>query len=94
MNVNYSSTAIFRGRISETFNIKNIKNNHYPIVFELLDEKGTCIYNSKKINPGYEMNSIELEKALPKGTYECKIKVGYAQEGNVSSIFPIKIEVR
>ena len=94
MNVNYSSRAVFDGRVSETFNIKNIKNNHYPIAFELFDENGDCIYTSKKIEPGYEMNWIELEKALTKGTHECRLKVGYAEEGNVSSAFPITIEVK
>ena len=94
MNVNYSSRAVFDGRVSETFNIKNIKNNHYPIAFELFDENGECIYTSKKIEPGYEMNWIELDKALTKGTHECRLKVGYAEEGNVSSAFPIIIEVK
>ena len=94
MNVNYSSRAVFEGRVSETFNIKNIKNNHYPIAFELFDENGDCIYTSKKIEPGYEMNWIELDKALTKGTHECRLKVGYAEEGNVSSAFPIIIEVK
>lgn len=94
MNVNYSSKAVFCGTISEVFNIKNIKNNHHPIVFELFDENGDCIYASKKIEPGYEMNQIELSKELSKGTHECKLKVGYAEEGNVSSAFPITIEVK
>ena len=94
MNVNYSSQAVFRGKVSETFNVKNIKNNHHPIVFELIDETGECIYESKKIEPGYEMNQIELEKELSKGVHECKLKVGYAEEGNVSSAFPITIEVK
>lgn len=94
MNVNYSTRAVFNGTQSELFNIKNIKNNHYPIVFELLDEKGDTIYVSKKIEPGYEMNSIELEKELTEGMHECQIKVGYAEEGNVFSVFPITIEVK
>jgi len=94
MNVNYSAKAVFEGSMSETFNIKNIKNNHHPIVFEIFDETGECVYVSKKIEPGYEMNQIELEKELSKGTHECKIKVGYAEEGNVSSAFPLTIEVR
>lgn len=94
MNVNYSSQAVFVGTVSEIFNIKNIKNNHHPIVFELFDENGDCIYASKKIEPGYEINQIELVKELSKGTHECKLKVGYAEEGNVSSAFPITIEVK
>ena len=94
MNVNYSPKAVFNGTVSEIFNIKNIKNNHHPIVFEILDENGECLYQSKKIEPGYEMSMIELEKELAKGTHECKLKVGYAEEGNVSSVFPITIEVK
>ena len=94
MNVNYSSCAIFKGKVSESFNIKNIKNNHYPIVFEILNENGDCLYQSKKIQPGYELSQIELKRELPKGTYNCKLKVGYAEEGNVFSAFPITIEVR
>ncbi|MBQ4558928.1 MAG: hypothetical protein IJA54_01205 [Tyzzerella sp.] len=94
MNVNYSAKAIFDGTVSENFNVKNIKNNHYPIVFEIFDETGDSVYVSKKIEPGYEINQIELEKKLSKGTHECKIKVGYAEEGNVSSAFPLTIEVR
>ena len=94
MNVNYSSKAIFKGRMSESFNIKNIKNNHQAIEFQLYDETGECIYSSKKLAPGYEMTSIELEKELTKGVHQGKLKVGYAEEGNVSSAFPITIEVR
>lgn len=94
MNVNYIPEAVFHGAASERFNVKNIKNNHYPIKFELYDENGDCIYASKQIEPGYEINSIELDRKLSKGTHECKLKVGYAKEGNVSSVFPMKIEVR
>lgn len=93
MNVNYSAKAVFDGKVSEKFNIKNIQNNHYAIEFQLLDETGECIYQSKKIEPGYEMNQIELDKELSKGVHECKLYVGYAEEGNVSSAFPITIEV-
>lgn len=94
MNVNYSSKAVFSGTVSQTFNIKNIKNNHHPIVFTLYDEDGDCIYQSNKIKPGYELNQIELTKELSEGTHECKLKVGYAEEGNVTSAFPITIEVK
>ena len=94
MNVNYSSKAIFVGTTSEKFNIKNIKNNHYPIVFSLYDEEDNCIYTSRKIEPGFEMKKIQLDRSLSKGIHEGKLKVGYAEEGNVSSVFPITIEVR
>lgn len=94
MNVNYLAEAVFKGKVSEKFNIKNIKNNHYPIQFSLYDEAGECLYESKKIEPGYELNKIELRKSLGKGVYACKLKVGYDKEGNVSSVFPITIEVK
>ena len=94
MNVNYSPKAVFEGKTSVLFNVKNIKNNHAPIRFEIYDENDNCIYVSKKIEPGYEMNSVELETELEQGVHECSIKIGYAEEGNVSSVFPITIEVK
>lgn len=94
MNVNYSAKATFRGMTSEQFQIKNIQNNHDAIVFNLYDENGDCIYASKRIAPGFEMNAIQLTKELSKGEHACKIKISYAKEGNVASVFPITIEVR
>lgn len=94
MNVNYSPKAVFEGKTSVVFNIKNIKNNHAPIVFEIYDEKDQCIYVSKRIEPGYEMNCVELKTELKKGVHDCRIKIGYAEEGNVSSVFPLTVEVR
>ena len=94
MNVQYSLSCEFNGKISTSFNVKNIENNKYPIVFRLMDEEGSVIYESAKIERGYELNSIELTKELSKGTHNCKIEIGYAEEGNVSSIFPITIEVK
>ena len=46
------------------------------------------------IEPGFEINKIELQKELPKGLHECSIKIGYANVGNISSVFPITIEVK
>ena len=94
MNVNYSPQAVFEGQKSVLFNVKNIKNNHAPILFEILDENGACIYESKQILQGYELNCIELQKKLSEGMHECKIRIGYAEAGNVSSSFPLLIEVR
>lgn len=94
MNVNYSPKAVFKGKTSVLFNVKNIKNNHAPIQFEIYDENDRCIYKSKQIEPGFEMNIVELEEELSKGIHECSIKIGYAEEGNVSSVFPLSIEVR
>ena len=94
MNVNFSTKSTFDGRVSKSFNIKNIENNHDDIVFEIFDEKGESIYKSKKIAPGYEMNCIELDKELSKGRHECTIKIQYAVEGHVATVFPIVIEVK
>lgn len=94
INIQYSIGAVFEGTKSTSFNVKNSFNNHYPLIFSLYDPEGNIIYTSKMIEPGYEMNTIELEKELPKGTHACKIKIGYANNGNVASLFPITIEVR
>lgn len=93
MNVNFSTKATFDGKISKSFNIKNIENNHDSIVFEIFDENGESIYESKKIAPGYEMNCIEIDKELPKGRHECTIEIRYAVEGHVSTVFPIILMV-
>lgn len=94
MNVNYSPSAVFKGKVSESFNIKNIENNHGPIMFEIFDEDDNSIYQSKMIAQGYEMNCIELNTELEKGTHDCTIKVRYADGGNVVAAFPITIEVK
>lgn len=94
INICYSTSAVFEGKISKSFNVQNSINNHHPMVFEITDETGDVIYKSKKIIPGYELNQIELSKELSKGSHDCKIKIGYADEGNISSVFPIIIEVR
>lgn len=94
MNVNYSPKAVFHGKVSESFNIKNIENNHGPIMFEIFDEDDNSIYQSKMIAQGYEMNCIELQTELKKGTHDCTIKVRYADAGNVVAAFPITIEVK
>ena len=86
INVNYLPNTVFKGKTSVKFNIKNIENNNGPIVFELYDEDDRCIYQSKKIELGYEMNCVELDKKLEKGMHNCKIKVGYAETGNVDTV--------
>lgn len=94
MNVNFSTKATFDGKVSKSFNIKNIDKNHDDIVFEIFDEKGESIYKSKKIAPGYEMNCIELDKELSKGRHECTIEIQYAVEGHVATVFPFIAEVQ
>lgn len=94
INIQYSASASFDGKVSTRFNVKNIDNNKQPIQFVLMDENGDVIYKSKQIERGYEINAIELEKELPKGTHNGKISIGYVEEGNVASLFPITLEVR
>lgn len=94
INIQYSLGTVFNGTVSESFNVKNIKNNHHPLIFTLYDENDDVIYESKQIEPGYEINQIELTKKLSKGTHNGTIKIGYATEGNVASVFPITIEVK
>ena len=94
MHVNFLTKAYFDGKVSTKFNIKNIENNHDDIVFEIFDEDGESIYKSKKIAPGYEMNCLELDKTLPKGRHECSIKIQYAVEGHVATVFPLMIDVK
>lgn len=94
INIQYSMGAVFKGKISQSFNVKNNINNHYPLIFEIYDENNTTIYQSKMIEPGYEINKIELTKELSKGKHDCSIKIGYANAGNVSSVFPLTIEVK
>lgn len=94
INIQYSASASFDGKTSTSFNVKNIDNNKYPIEFKLMDENGDVVYKSKQIDRGYEINAIELDKELSEGTHEGKISIGYVQEGNVSSVFPITLEVR
>lgn len=94
INIQYSASASFDGKVSTKFNVKNIDNNKQPIQFTLMDETGDVIYKSKQIDLGYEINTIELDKELSKGTHEGKISIGYVDGGNVSSLFPITLEVR
>ena len=94
MNVNYSAKAVFNGKVSESFNIKNIENNHDSIIFEIFNVSGESLYKSKKIAPGYEMNAIELNKKLSEGRHECTIRIQYATSGTVASEFPIVLEVK
>lgn len=94
INIQYSASASFDGKVSTRFNVKNIDNNKQPIQFTLMDENGDVIYKSKQIERGYEINAIELYKELPKGTHNGKISIGYVEEGNVASLFPITLEVR
>lgn len=94
INISYASKITMTGANSDVFNVRNIENNHHPIVFEIFDEEGNSIYVSKPISPGYEMTSIALDEPLATGVHNCRIKIGYEGEGNVSSYFPMEITVQ
>lgn len=95
MNANYSIGASFKGVKSESFNIKNIPDNKHDIQFALFDENGNQLYQSGSIKRGYEVNEIELTKALSKGKHNCKIAIWYVENdkqlGNIKSTFPIEL---
>lgn len=94
ININYQSGAVFNGKVSESFKVKNIENNHDAIKFTIYDESGELIYTSDAIPQGYELTTIELDKELPKGTHDCKISIGYVSQGNVAGFYPLTIEVK
>ena len=94
INIQYQSSAVFDGDVSVSFNVKNATNNHGSLKFTILDESERTIYESQEIPPGYEINEIKLKKSLSKGTHNCRIIIGYAVDGAVSSSFPLSVEVR
>lgn len=95
MNVNYSPTAQVSsdGIHSASFLVKNDPGNHYPIQFTIYDENGKEIYESGQIPVGYQLDKITLKEPLSAGTHKCNIEIGYVESGNVTSVFPITIEV-
>lgn len=93
ININYQTNVTFNSTESINFKVTNIEQNKYPIKFELIDENGDTIYMSDEIPQGYECTEIKLEKEHKKGSFEWQIKIGYVTGGNVSSIFPINVEI-
>ena len=93
INVQYQMNSVFCGRVSEDFLVRNIENNHHPIVFKIYDEDEHMIYKSHELDRGYEIKDITLDKALPKGKHNCKIEISYVTDGNVKSRFPLTVNV-
>lgn len=95
ININYSPTAIFGsdGKTSTSFTVRNIENNKAPIKFEIFDENGKSIYTSPQIDRGYEMKGITLSEPLSVGSHKGSIIISYVDRGNVSSSFPLTLEV-
>lgn len=93
LNVTYSPNCILKNGELKNFLVVNIENNKHPIRFDIMSKEGEIIYSSKSIDVGYQISSIELNKELEKGTHKLKIRIGYDIEGNVSSEFPLEIEV-
>ena len=93
INISYETHPIFVGDTSKNFRVRNIPNNHYPIVFKLYDENGKLIYESDLIDPGYEVLGISLDRTLELGEHKMSINIGYYGEGNVQSTFPIIVTV-
>lgn len=93
INVQYSLYAVFDGKKSESFMVRNIEKNHHPLEFTIYDEDGNSIYSSMPINLGYELKDITLDRELPRGDHDCSIRISYVAEGNVASVFPLKVKV-
>lgn len=93
MNVNYTTSITMKDGVFEDFNIKNIENNKHPIKFKVLSEDNDLLFESGLIELGYEMNGLRLLKSLDKGVHNCRILIGYAEEGNVESSFPLVLVV-
>lgn len=56
--------------------IKNEPNNYYPIAVQLFeDDSKELLYDSGAIHPGYEIETISLNKTLAKGTHKATAKV-------------------
>lgn len=94
INVAYAAECTFEGRNSLGFIVRNIENNHHPMVFEIFDEEGESIFVSEPIEPGYEMTSVTLGKDLSQGTHQCTIRIGYEGMSNVVNTFPLTIVVK
>ena len=93
INVQYQLYNEFDGKESVNFLLRNIKNNHYPIKFKIYDESNRKIYESAQVDLGYEVKKIILDKRLSPGEHKCNIEIAYICEGNVTSKFPLKINV-
>ena len=93
INVQYQMNSVFRGQNSEDFLVRNIKNNHFPIKFKIYNEKDQIIYHSSPLERGYEIHDITLNKPMEKGEHNCKIEISYVTKGNISSRFPLIINV-
>lgn len=94
INIKFAPQAVFNGKHSKEFIVQNSEKNNGDIHFSIYDANDKMIYQSKRIRPGYEVKNITLDKALSKGTHNCKISIGYVEdEGNVESYFPLTIDV-
>ena len=93
INVQYQLYNEFDGKESVDFLVRNNANNHFPIKFNIYDEDQRKIYVSPELELGYEINEIVLEKQLSRGEHDCQIEISYVSEGNVTSRFPLKINV-
>ncbi|GAX46508.1 hypothetical protein [Pseudolactococcus reticulitermitis] len=71
-NMMIASTAKIDTQTQQgTLNIKNPQTNRYPINVVITDDQnGDVIYTSGAIEPGEEVNHVQLEKTLAKGTHQ------------------------
>lgn len=65
-----SSVTMASGSDEAELRIENIAANHHLMSVEItLDDTGEVIYTSGLIEPGYHIQSVPLNRVLPKGVY-------------------------
>lgn len=96
MNVNFSPYATFDASgTSVDFTLTNSHGNNHDVVFEILNADDEVIYKSAKVPTGYEVKEVVLSKPLPAGIYEnYRVRMGYGDNGNVVSSFPLTIQAQ
>lgn len=75
--------------------IENIETNHYSFRVDLkLDKTGESIYQSGLIDPGFHIEFVELNKALPAGDYRATAVVStYLPEKSEKRISEFKVKI-
>ncbi len=72
-NISIASYVEYDGPDSEgEIKIENVPGNHYLMQVEVKrNDTGEVIYTSDILEPNYHIQWAKLDKAPPKGTYEC-----------------------
>ncbi|BDF59115.1 hypothetical protein CE91St36_19320 [Christensenellaceae bacterium] len=74
LNVGINPNPVYdNGEAEGNLRIENIPGNRYAVTVTITrEDNGEEIYKSGLIDPGYFMEYVKLDKALPAGQYPCK----------------------